>query len=164
MFAYCNNNPIVFADTTGNARVLCTERFDDGGTNAPNMEYLMAFYGVSSPSEVPDLPENAMVFVENIVSASSSFGFYIVKGKTVVFDAEKYSEYVFIGVGWGISKSMPLDKVVSQGYVYGIKILRTIVDCLWVHLPICFHRCMAGHMHRQRFMPKSQVGWVLHRR
>ena len=81
----------------------------------------MAFYGVDSPKKIPEIPEGAMIFVENITSVSNKMGFSIIEGRTVVMDAEKYCEYTFVGIGWSISYSMPLDRTISQGYVYGLE-------------------------------------------
>lgn len=86
----------------------------------PNAEFLMAFYGVDSPHKIPEMPEGAMIFVENITSVSTKVGLSIIEGHTIVMDAYKYCEYAFIGVGWSIS-SMPIDRVISQGYVYGLE-------------------------------------------
>jgi hypothetical protein len=62
-----------------------------------------------------------MIFVENVTSFSESRGVGIVEGKTIVMDENKYCEYYFVGVGASISKSMPLDRTITQGYVYGIE-------------------------------------------
>ena len=122
MFAYCNNNPINFVDVHGYRptdilECVCLE-YD---TYGPNTEFLMAFYGVNSANDIPDMPEGAMVFVENITSVSVGMGSGIVEGKTVVMDANKYCEYTFVGICWSKSMSPPLDMSITQGYVYGIK-------------------------------------------
>ena len=123
MFAYCLNNPVMYRDPTGNVPLsqFAYACMYDGGGYAPNMEYLMAFYGVDSPSEVPEMPEGAMIFVENITSISVFGGGAIVEGRTIVMDANKYCEYTFVGVGWSKSVSIPLDRMISQGYVYGVE-------------------------------------------
>ena len=121
MFAYCNNNPVSYTDILGCSRVPCTVCIDDGGAYPPNIEFLMAFYGADTPGEVPDLPEGAMIYAENITSISFSNGVCFIQGKTVVFDEYRYCEYDFSGFGWGVSKSMPLDMAITQGYVYGLE-------------------------------------------
>ena len=121
MFAYCGNNPAVNCDPYGNAYTdIYTVSFDCVQDYAPNTKFLMAFYGVESPSEIPEIPEGAMIFVENITSLSICYGLTIIEGKTIVMDATKYCEYVFVGIGWSESRSMPIDKSITQGYVYGI--------------------------------------------
>ena len=123
MFAYCLNNPVNYTDTTGclptnEVRPVC---IGDECVYAPNIEFLMAFYGVDSPSEIPEMPDGAMIFVENITSGSIKNVITFVEGSTIVFDGYKYCEYVFIGVGLGISYSSTLDGAITQGYVYGLK-------------------------------------------
>ena len=86
----------------------------------PNIEYLMAFYGVTSPSDVPALPDGAMIFVENMTSTTVGL-VTIVEGRTIVFDEYRYCEYFFSGIGVGLSASLPIDKTITQGYVYGLK-------------------------------------------
>lgn len=121
MFAYCGNNPIINCDPHGCAYTdiyaVCFDRTDD---YAPNIKFLMAFYGVGSPSDIPEMPEGAMIFVENITSLSIYNGIVIVEGRTIVLDAHKSCEYTFVGIGWGVSKSIPLDRTITQGYVYGV--------------------------------------------
>ena len=38
-----------------------------------------------------------------------------------MLDANKFCEYVFVGIGWSKSMSIPLDRTITQGYVYGIE-------------------------------------------
>lgn len=122
MFAYCRNNPVVYQDSSGNVPThFYAECLDDGWQYAPNTEFLMAFYEVDSPSEIPEMPEGAMIFAENITSVSVCMGVVIIEGRTIVMDANKYCEYVFVGIGWSESKSMPLDRSFTKGYVYGIE-------------------------------------------
>ncbi len=122
MFAYCNNNPIYFVDPfgyrpTNKVEFICLE--DDG--YGPNTKFLMAFYGVDSPKDIPEMPEGAMIFVENVTSVSLFMGIGIVEGRTIVMDANKYCEYMFVGIGWSESRSIPLDRSITQGFVYGIR-------------------------------------------
>ena len=123
MFAYCGNNPVSRYDPTG--KRYCMVHVYDGGSGggvyAPNTDYLMAFYGVDSPNKIPEMPKDAMIFVENITSVSTTMGLSIIEGRTIVMDANKYCEYAFVGIGVGKSASMPLDRAISQGYVYGLK-------------------------------------------
>ncbi len=67
------------------------------------------------------MPDGAMIFVENITSLSNKSGISIIEGRTIVMDENKYCEYTFVGIGWNKSLSMPLDRIVSQGYVYGLE-------------------------------------------
>ena len=124
MFAYCNNNPVVLVDVSGcrPTNHFLRECFDGGtSSGSANTEFLMAFYGVDSPREIPQMPEGAMVFVENITSVSFNMGLCFFEGRTIVMDANKYCEYFFSGIGFSYSMSIPLDVTVSQGYVYGVK-------------------------------------------
>lgn len=125
MFVYCNNNPVVYIDATGTApqhsTVYLKQTSSNGGSGyGPNIDFLMAFYGVSSPSDVPKMPDGAMIFVENITSVSVGPYITVIRGRTIVFDEYKYCEYTFCGVGVGISVSLPLDQLITQGYVYGL--------------------------------------------
>jgi len=61
-----------------------------------------------------------MIFVENITSLSVYKGVNIIEGRTIVMDANKYCEYTFVGIGWGVSMSLPLDRTITKGYVYGL--------------------------------------------
>ena len=127
MFAYCNNDPENSCDSygygpmNGGSRTCFYVILECGSANtsSPNDEFLMAFYGVSSSNDIPDMPDGAMIFVENITSWSRG-NLSVIKGYTVVFDSEKFCEYSFGGVGVGVSKSIPLDKTITQGYVYGV--------------------------------------------
>ena len=124
MFAYCNNNPTVYIDSLGTAAQRypshTLQDYRDFGGCRPNIDVLMAYFGVSDPSEVPDIPEGALIFIENITSVSGAKGFGIVRGKTLVLNEYKYCEYTFWGIGGSISKSIPLDVVITQGLVYGV--------------------------------------------
>lgn len=123
MYTYCNNNTINAYDPCGyaawgtNTVAMC----DGGSGYGPNVEFLMAFYGVTSPSEIPEMPDGAMIFVENITSVSNKAGLGIVEGRTIVMDAYRYCEYTFVGIGRSVSKSIALDRTVTQGYVYGLE-------------------------------------------
>ena len=124
MFAYCLNNPVRLTDSGGHrpelALMYTYEQGHGGLPLSPNIEFLMAFYGVDSPNKVPELPDGAMIFVENITSVSVVDGACVIEGNTVVFDADKYCEYTFCGVGMSVSMSMALDQSITQGYVYGL--------------------------------------------
>ena len=124
MFAYCNNNSVNLADKSGcrpNSKFSCTTMTEGSGCPdyGPNIEFLMAFFGVTSPGDVPDLPEGAMIFVENF-TCITIYGVTFVEGKTIVFDENKYCEYYFTGVGVGAALTLPVDSVITQGYVYGV--------------------------------------------
>ena len=98
MFAYCNNNPTNFADAFGcrpSSQFSHTSMTEGSGCRdyGANIELLMAFWGVSSPEDVPNLPEGAMLFVENI-TCLTIYGVTIIEGRTIVFDENKYCEYV----------------------------------------------------------------------
>ena len=127
MFAYCNCNPIIFQDPSGTIVRFSTAMVRDDSPACgvseygPNIEFLMAFYGVESPGEVPEMPEGAMIFVENITGFTFGKAGGPVMGRTIVMDQYKYCEYSFVGWGYSYSKSMPLDRSVSQGYVYGVQ-------------------------------------------
>ena len=62
-----------------------------------------------------------MAFVENITSVNFIGPISLVTGRTIVMDEDKYCVYQFSGIGLGASLSIPIDRVVTQGYVYGIE-------------------------------------------
>ena len=108
-------------DNAGLARChFKTHLADGGGGYGPNIDFLKAFYGVQSRKAVPEKPEGSMYFVENITSVTVCGGMTIIEGRTIVFDEYKYCEYFFVGIGYSVSMSIPLDMVITQGYVYGI--------------------------------------------
>ena len=85
-----------------------------------NTYNMMQFFGVSDPTKI-ELPDNAMVFLENTRSLSVKKGASIIEGHTVVMDFDKYCEYVFGGVSYGPSGITSGDIDVTGGYVYNVK-------------------------------------------
>ena len=127
MFTYCNNNPISYSDSYGSRPVSILERFRDVPISAPsktrnNDAAVSAFYEVSSPNDIPQIPYGAMLFVENITSINVGEYVSIIRGRTLVMDRDKYCEYFFWGLsaGRGSISGAPMDKTYTKGYVYGI--------------------------------------------
>ena len=99
-----------------------TVRLTQQDVQNANIENIMKFFGVNNPEDLPELPENAMIVLEN----SKSLGF-IVEGKAIVMDSDKYCEYVFLGVSWsksgvGLSgkKIDGADMAATGSYVYNV--------------------------------------------
>ena len=128
MFAYCCNNPVNFTDSAGMRCVHILSRIC-GGTgishetstlpSGPNTDNMLKFFGVSSVEELPDMPANAMVFMENTTVIRIGL-ISVIHERTVVMDCEKYCEYTFTGVG-GPGVGFPYDFNVTKGYVYGVE-------------------------------------------
>jgi hypothetical protein len=78
----------------------------------------MMFFGVDSPEDIPSIPENAMLFMEEIYTVTIG-GTSYVYGKTIVMDSNKYCIYTFKGVSFGVS-GLPHDYSVTGGYVYNV--------------------------------------------
>jgi len=117
-FAYANGNPVSFVDPFGlspDIRVSNAQEHE-GDKNIDNM---LAFFGVDSVEELPTLPENCMVFVENITTITI-MGVAYVHGVTIVMDNDKYCMYSFNGVSMGVS-GIPYDYSVTKGYVYNME-------------------------------------------
>ncbi len=85
-----------------------------------NTYNMMQFFGVSDPTEI-ELPDNAMVFLENTQSVSIfKTGASMIRGHTIVMNFDKYCEYDFHGLGYGPT-GIPLGDInVTGGYVYNI--------------------------------------------
>lgn len=128
MFSYCNNSPISCSDSHGARPVSILERFGDTAIPIPpkktrkNDAAVSAFYGVSSSKNIPEIPDGAMLFVENITSVNVGKYGSIIRGKTLVMDRDKYCEYTFWGIGAGLGGvgNVPLDMAYTKGYVYGV--------------------------------------------
>ena len=148
MFAYCNNNAVNFADAFGcRPSSTCSRTTMTEGSGCPdygpNIQLLMAFFGVTSPNDVPDLPEGAMIFVENITCITIG-GITIVEGITIVFDENKYCEYIFTGAGIGVGASLPLDRTITQGYVYGVNDVSDYCGEFWGLSVCCAANAVGG--------------------
>ena len=140
MFAYCGNNPVCRKDITGTRYCEATSVAAESATarseacqfqnkvalERQNTKTLMAVYGVTSPNDIPEIPDGAMLFLENITSVSISGSLAIVRGQTVVMDRYKYCVYNFTGIGLSAALvSIPVDYTITAGYVYG---LNTVTD------------------------------------
>ena len=104
---------------TGEPGYSCARKSESNGAN---VEAMMKLFGVDSPEELPELPENAMVVIENVRSLG-----YVVEGRAIVMDSEKYCMYTFFGGGIGASglimssKLVPgADMTITASYVYGV--------------------------------------------
>lgn len=84
-----------------------------------NIENMLAFFGVDSPEELPEMSDDCMVFLEN-TWIFSILGLSYVQGASIVMDADKYCMYSFWGFSAGAS-GIPYDYSVTKGYVYGVK-------------------------------------------
>ena len=113
MFSYCRNNPASRTDLFGYADEDAKEK---AGQNIENM---LAFFGVDSPEELPEMSDDCMVFLEN-TWIFSILGLSYVQGASIVMDADKYCMYSFWGFSAGAS-GIPYDYSVTKGYVYGVK-------------------------------------------
>ena len=99
-----------------------TVRLTQQDVQNANIENIMKFFGVNNPEDIPELPANTMIVLEN----TKSLGF-IVEGKAIVMDSDKYCEYVFFGASWGTG-GLGLngkivngaDSAVSGSYVYNV--------------------------------------------
>ena len=117
MFAYCGNNPVVNIDPTG----TLYETSAGGESSVPtgqNTENILKFFGVTSVEDLPDIPDNAMLFMENITCITIA-GVCFISGKAIVMDCDKYCLYTFSGISVGYS-SIPYDHYVTKGYVYNV--------------------------------------------
>ena len=145
MFAYCANNPIAYTDPAG---YLPDSQFSykclgAGGGRGANTELLMAFFGVTSPNEIPKMPDGAMIFVEN-TTGITILGLTFIRGSTIVFDEYKYCEYSFTGIGIGAGLSLPLDKTITQGYVYGVNDVADYCGEFWGGSLCCAATAIGG--------------------
>ena len=92
-----------------------------GVTEHPNKDTICRMFGVSEIDQVPGYEEGCMFFVENVYSVCAIGIVSIVRGKAVVFDQDKYCEYVFWGVSPGLSvPKFPGDAYIAEGVVYGV--------------------------------------------
>ena len=117
MFAYCGNNPVIFRDIAGTRHEISAGVGYQNNKNK-NIDNVMKFWGVDSINAVPEIPDNAMLVVENISSVTLGEITYI-HGRSIVMDNDKYCEYLFNGVGYGVSGA-PVDFCETLGYVYGV--------------------------------------------
>ena len=131
MFAYCGNNPVLNVDMQGTryceattvqgesaiGRSIACQHQNNMNMNR-NIENVMNFWGVNSITDIPKLPDNAMLFMEDITSVTIG-GVTYIHGRTIVMDNNKYCEYLFNGVGYGVS-GLPFDACTTAGYVYGV--------------------------------------------
>ena len=84
---------------------------------APNVQNIMNVFGVSSPLDIPERPDNAMIFMETVTSIPTPIG-TIVFGHTIVMDDIKYCTYDFTGVGVaGLSKIKFFSQATTAGYI-----------------------------------------------
>lgn len=117
-YGYCWNNPLYYIDSNG-CEPQTANKHGGGGRSfatpetGQNMENMMNFFGVTDPKDLPELPDNAMVFVENVTSVGP-----IIRGSTIVMDYDKHCEYIFWGAGTGTSL---FDSTETLGYVYNVK-------------------------------------------
>ena len=118
MFAYCNNNAIQRVDPHGK-KYTSALGVDNIGA-APNVQNIMNVFGVCSPLDIPERPDNAMIFMETVTSIPTPIG-TIVFGHTIVMDDIKYCTYDFTGVGVaGLSKIKFFSQATTAGYVYNL--------------------------------------------
>lgn len=87
--------------------------------NENNIENMMMFFDVDSADDLPELPENCMVFIENIWSITIA-GITYVHRTTIVMDEDKYCMYSFNGVSYGVS-GVAHDYCETVGYVYNVE-------------------------------------------
>lgn len=81
---------------------------------------MMQFFGVSDPTKI-NLPNNAMVFIENTQSVSIFYtGAALVRGRTIVMDFDRYCEYYFQGFSYGPVGIDLGDISVTKGYVFNV--------------------------------------------
>ena len=90
-----------------------------GREKGKNEKNMVAFFGVDSEEDLPELPENCMVFIENIWTITIA-GISYVHGTTIVMDKDKYCMYSFNGISYGVS-GIPYDYCETVGYVYNVE-------------------------------------------
>ena len=121
MFTYCANNPVSCVDPSGTNAHNAAQPWLCECTSCrygENLENAMTFFGVNSPEEIPELPDNCMLFLENIQSIDYG-GITCIQGQTIVMSYDKYCVYTFGGAGIGKSV-VPFDQSVTAGYVYNV--------------------------------------------
>ncbi len=130
MFAYCNNSPQNYVDSSGCAATwtntyvenpnrisFLAELFQEKPAGQ-NVENMMEYFNVDSVEDLPALDDGCMVFAENISAISLGF-VTLIYGKTILMDNDKYCEYTFFGPSFGVSV-IPFDYCMTTGYVYDV--------------------------------------------
>ena len=106
-------------DSSGTRHEISAGAAGSFNRNGQNIENMMELFNVDSADKLPALPDNGMVVIENVSAIPIASGFSYVRGRSIVMDENKYCEYVFLGISYGIG--FPFDRYDTVGYVYGVK-------------------------------------------